>query len=83
MTRKDAYRDYNSYPDQGCKLYPSCLNCPLPKCILDESGRIARAEKRTRDEKIRQRFKDGESTADLAKVFGVSQRIIQRAVRGG
>ena len=44
MTQKTAHYDiegpaYNSYPDKGCSLYPSCLTCPTKRCpweILEE-----------------------------------------------
>ena len=74
--------------DSGCEAateylgyQSSCLNCPFPKCVLDEMGiGFARARKRNRNEEIRQRFNDGEGIADLAKAFGVCQKTIQRVV---
>jgi hypothetical protein len=27
-----------TYKDTGCKLHPSCLECPRTRCILDEPG---------------------------------------------
>jgi len=81
--RKDAYADYKSYPDRGCEYAPSCLNCPFPKCKFEEPWGIIKAKRRTRNEEIRQRFKEGQSISDLVKAFGVSQRIVQRAVRDG
>ena len=27
---------YNSYPDQGCPVSPTCLNCPLSVCKEDD-----------------------------------------------
>jgi len=79
---QDPAPNYRHYPDKGCELYPSCLNCPLPKCILDKPGEgIARAKKRTRNEEIKERLRKGESRADLAKAFGVHKRTIQRALK--
>lgn len=71
------------YPDEGCEFSPSCLECPLPRCILDEPGTRRQLKKRNRNEQIIRRFKKGESISDLAKAFGISKRTIQRAVRDG
>lgn len=77
--------------DSGCQRatdylgYPShCINCPFPKCVLDELGvGVARAKKRNRNEEIIQRFGPSESVRDLAVAFGVSLRTIQRALKKG
>jgi len=71
-------------PDKGCSLYPSCLNCLLPKCILDEPRvGVTGAKKRIRNEEIRERFYKGESVSDLAVAFGVCNRTIQGVVKKG
>ncbi len=86
-----SLQDVVSYAgvDSGCQqatnylgYQSSCLKCPFYKCILDELGiGVARAKKRIRNEEIWQRFKEGQSTSDLAKAFDVSSRTIQRIVR--
>ena len=80
-TREDAYPSHKSSPDQGCEFAPSCLNCPFPKCVLDEPRGIASAKKRDRDEEILQRFLKGEGISDLVKAFGVCHATIYRAVK--
>lgn len=80
--------DREYFPDKGCKQatdylghQSSCLQCPFPKCVYDELRvGVIRANKRTRNEEIRERFYKGESVADLAKAFGVHKRTIQRIV---
>ena len=43
-TRLDAYDpsgrdDSRNWHDTGCRLHPSCLNCPRPVCVYDEKAR--------------------------------------------
>ena len=75
---------YKTHPDKGCRFAPSCLNCPFPKCKLDELGTgIIRAKKRNRNEEICRRFKQGESVKELTQAFKVSRRTIQRVITKG
>jgi len=78
----DALPDYFDYCDQGCDLFPSCLECPLPRCRYDEQAGGRRAATRLRDkELLRQRGLAGTNVAELAKSFGVSKRTVQRIIR--
>jgi len=52
-----------------------CLNCPFPQCLLE----IPESHlKYTRDPQIRELARQGETTAELASIFNVSERTIQR-----
>ncbi len=62
--------------DQGCDLYPSCLDCPLPRCRYDQSGR--RVKKELRDEEIIRLKRQGQCVRELAQRFGISRRTVQR-----
>ncbi len=62
--------------DQGCDLYPACLDCPLPRCRYDQRGR--RVKKELRDEEIVSLKGQGQSAGELAQRFGVSRRTVQR-----
>lgn len=73
--------EYKTYPDTGCKLHPSCLECLEKKCVFEGLG-IERGKKQWRDKEIRKRFKEGESIADLMVAFGISKWTIRRALRG-
>lgn len=87
--RKLRHSTFYSSSDSGCwqatehlGYQSSCLNCPFPKCKLDEPGfGPGRAKKRSRNEEIIQRFKKGEEVADLAIAYGVSRRTVQRVVK--
>ena len=77
-----------TYPDEGCSkarnkgYFGPCLECPLDECLEMECIIIARIKRRrAKHEEIRERFSKGESKADLAIAFGVSQKTVSRAVR--
>jgi len=78
----DRLPDYVDYSDDGCSLFPSCLNCPLPRCRYDEQAGGRRATTRLRDrELLKERRLSGKSAADLARSFGISKRTVQRIIR--
>jgi AraC-like DNA-binding protein len=69
-----------NWKDEGCEFYPSCLNCPLPRCIEDEPGSRQRMRKQARDDKIVELRRDDKSIAEIAGVFGMSKRSVYRAL---
>ena len=78
----DPLPDYFEYCDEGCDLFPSCLECPLPHCRYDEQAGGRRTTTRLRDhELVRQRFYGGKSVSELAGRFRVSKRTVQRIIR--
>jgi hypothetical protein len=78
----DPLPDRFDYCDEGCDLFPSCLECPLPRCRYDEQSGGKRAATRLRDrELLRQRSLAGKGVAELARSFSVSRRTVQRIIR--
>ncbi len=78
----DLPPEYCHYRDNGCDLADSCLNCPLSKCIYDEPGGRQRWLKRQRDRQIARLFTvEGKRVKELALMFGLSQRTVQRALK--
>jgi hypothetical protein len=70
------------YQDEGCEFANSCLNCPFEKCIYDEPRGKQHYIKRLRDKEIARRFtNDGKEIKELALMFGLSQRTVQRALK--
>ena len=68
--------------DEGCEVFRSCLNCPLPRCIEEElrgQHRLRMAERNRRMAELR---KSGRSVGEIADLFGVSKRTVERALRG-
>ncbi len=78
----DLPPEYCHYQDEGCELADSCLNCPLPKCIYEEPGGKQRWLKRLRAREMARLFtNEGKGVKELALMFGVSQRTVQRALK--
>ncbi len=85
----DLPPEYCHYRDDGCELATaylgyksSCLNCPFPKCIYDQSRGRQRWLKRQRNREIVRLFTtEGKGVSELALSFGVSQRTVQRALK--
>lgn len=78
----DLPPEYCHYRDEGCELANSCLNCPLQQCIYDRPGGKQRWLKGQRDKEIVRLFSsDGKEIRELAVIFGISQRTVQRALK--
>jgi len=77
----DLLPDEIEWRDEGCEFYTSCLNCPLPRCVEDEprgQQRLRMAARKRRMVELRQ---GGKSVKEIAELFGVSRRTVQRALR--
>ena len=78
----DLPPEYCHYQDEGCEFADSCLDCPFPKCIYDEPGGRQRWLKRLRAKEMARLFTTkGKGIKELALMFGVSQRTVQRALK--
>ena len=67
--------------DRGCDVFARCLECPLPSCVEDEARgrqRVRLAARNNGMVALRQR---GQTTREIAEVFGVSRRTVERALR--
>ena len=81
-TEPDLLPEYCHYKDEGCDLFPSCLNCPLPQCIYDQPRGKQRWLKALRNQEITRLFtNEGKGVKELALLFGTSQRTIQRVLK--
>ena len=78
----DLPPEFCHYRDEGCELARSCLACPLLRCIHDEPGGKKHWVKEQRNREIVRLFYSGsKAVKELAQLFGVSQRTIQRALK--
>ena len=66
------------YEDNGCELHPSCLSCPFPRCIKEEPWGKERFLKTQRARRMMALKKEGKSTEEIARIFQVSVRTVQR-----
>ncbi len=78
----DLPPEYCRYQDDGCDLASSCLDCPFSQCIYEQPRGRQRWLKRLRErEMIRLFTTEGKGIKELAVIFGVSQRTVQRALK--
>jgi AraC-like DNA-binding protein len=78
----DLPPEYCQYQDAGCEFSRSCLNCHLPVCVYDEHGGKQRLLKKRRAAEMAKLFtKEGKDISELAQIFGVSRRTVQRALK--
>ena len=81
-TELDLLPEYCHYRDGGCEFADSCLNCPFPRCIYDQPGGKQRWLKQARDREMARLFTtEGKAVKELALMFGVSQRTVQRVLK--
>ncbi len=86
----DLPPEYCHYKDEGCDLatarlghQSSCLECPFERCIYEQPRGRQRYLKTRRDSEIAKIFnKEGKKIKEIARIFGLSERTIQRAIKG-
>lgn len=78
----DLPPEYCHYKDEGCEFADSCLDCPFPECIYALPRGRQRWLKKTRDREVVKLFNArGKKVKELAMMFGVSTRTIQRILK--
>jgi len=79
--RAGMFADHMAYPDTGCELASSCLNCPLPQCKYDRPGGARRAALESRDREIALLRRKYRAPVDaLARTYGMSRRSVFRVL---
>ncbi len=78
----DLPPEYCHYRDEGCEFADSCLSCSFQQCLYDEPRGKQRWLKELRSKEIVGLFSSGGwGVKELALMFGLSQRTIQRALK--
>lgn len=81
-TQPDLSPEYHQYHDEGCELATSCLSCPFSKSLYDEPGGKRHYLKLQRDlEIVKLHESEGKVVKELAAIFGLSRRTVQRVLR--
>jgi DNA-binding CsgD family transcriptional regulator len=79
--------DETHYRDTGCDLSPSCLQCPLPRCVEDQPRGRQRHKMRAKGHIASTLAAQGLSQQEIARRLNVSARTIRRYInshkRGG
>jgi len=76
----ESLLDDCNWHDRGCEFFSSCLSCPLPHCIEDEPRGRQRLKLLNRASQMAQLKRQGKSSAEIAELFHVSKRTVQRAL---
>jgi hypothetical protein len=77
----DLPPEYCRYKDEGCEYVRACLDCPFPQCLYDEPRGRQRWLKELRNREINRLFEAGRRVRELAMMFDISDRTVQRALR--
>lgn len=64
-----------------CELSGSCLKCRFVRCVYDKPWGKRQKLKKMRARKVVRLFHRGKDTKELARMFGVSRRTVQRAIK--
>jgi hypothetical protein len=79
--REDALPEHLEYRDDGCDIFASCLNCPLPRCRYDVPGGARAMINLVRDAEIRRMRYEGDlEVEEIARRFRVSRRTVFRVL---
>jgi|GEM_PF-1039807 len=74
----DPLPEETLYEDTGCAIAPSCLRCPLARCIFDRPGSPGERRRRRRDHLIRALLARGWNPTQIATRFGLSASQVRR-----
>ena len=78
---QDVDRDpleYANWRDTGCDLHPSCLECPLPRCIEEQFRGRQRQKMEERAVAMQGLASAGSTVREIAAAYYVSERTVQR-----
>jgi len=67
-----------NYRDTGCRLHPSCLRCPLPRCAEDTPRGKQLLRRAHITALINTLLVQGYTQAEIAQLLGVSDRTVRR-----
>jgi DNA-binding CsgD family transcriptional regulator len=67
--------------DEGCAVFSSCLSCPLPRCVEEEPRGQQRLRLAARNKRMVELRQGGKSVKEIAGLFGVSKRTVERALK--
>lgn len=74
--------EYANWSDSGCDLNPSCLECPLPRCVEEEPRGRQKMRMGARTKAMLAMRRQGQTVKEIAACFSLSVRTVQRAFRG-
>jgi len=81
--KTDSLPDDSNWKDHGCEFHPACLSCPLSSCIEEQPRGKQKLRMLARAGHMAQLKRQGKTTGEIARLFGVSQRTVQRVLATG
>jgi hypothetical protein len=80
----DLLPEFCQYRDEGCKLSPSCLECPFPSCVEDRFwGRQKQVKNLRAREIVRLHTVEKMSVRQLSQKFNITRRTVLRVIASG
>ncbi|MER3421179.1 MAG: hypothetical protein C4290_11960 [Chloroflexota bacterium] len=79
--REPELTHYTHYEDTGCVLFPSCLRCPLPRCVYEDPRGVQHYLRQNRDREVLRLVGEGSTVPEIAARLGVSRRHVFRILR--
>ena len=76
----DLPPEFCTYRDEGCDHAAACLECPFPCCLYDVPHGTQHWHTRSRNGGMARLRKEGWKVRELAVLYGVSNRTVQRAL---
>ena len=76
----DLPPEYCTYRDDGCDHAAACLECPFPHCLYDVPHGTQHWNTRSRNGGMARLRREGWKVSELAVLYGVSERTVQRAL---
>ena len=68
------------FDDDGCKVAPRCLECPLERCRYDTLGGLTTIKRQQLDERVLALRARGMTLRAIAQAEGVALRTVLRAL---
>ena len=81
IVRRDTLPENVPYPDTGCELADSCLECPIPVCKEDDPTFNARIRRADRARAVVKAHQSGTPATTIAAEHGISSRQVHRIVQ--
>jgi hypothetical protein len=80
---EDLLPEFCQYKDEGCRLAPSCLECPFPECAEDQiHGRDKISKQQRNVDIIRSFFVEKKNYDELSSQFAISPRTVRLIIAG-
>ena len=79
---EDLKPEHCSYVDEGCELFPSCLDCPFPRCIEELPLSQQKLGIEYRDQEIVRVYQqEKKNVMDLALQFRIPVCVVERIMK--